>query len=228
MDEVIRTVDLSAPLPQLVMRVMEELKPHIVKKEKVKGVRLQVEEWKIPEIVLREVLLNALLHRKYSIMGAIKVAVFSNRIEIFSPGNFPGPIDLSKLGNGVSYTRNPKLRQLARKAGLAEKRGMGFYIMLKACRENGNLKPRVEEGGDYVKVTLSLEAMISKGVTLGKEFAPLQQHMDNGEPLQPKLVSELLGVSINTARSRLMDLVAKGMMAKRGAGRGIQYHWTIE
>jgi ATP-dependent DNA helicase RecG len=128
MDQALRTIDFSGPLPQLVTRVMEELKPHLVSKEKVIGIHRKAVEWVLPEIVLRESLLNALLHRKYSIMGAIKVAVFSDRIEIFSLGNFPGPVDINQLGNGVSYTRNPKLRQLARKAGLVEKRGMGFPI----------------------------------------------------------------------------------------------------
>jgi ATP-dependent DNA helicase RecG len=128
MDQALRTIDFSGPLPQLVTRVMEELKPHLVSKEKVIGIHREAVEWVLPEIVLRESLLNALLHRKYSIMGAIKVAVFSDRIEIFSLGNFPGPVDINQLGNGVSYTRNPKLRQLARKAGLVEKRGMGFPI----------------------------------------------------------------------------------------------------
>ncbi len=227
MDRAIRTIDFSGPLPQLISRVMAELKPYITLKEEVRGVRREVVEWIIPEIVLRESLLNALLHRKYSIMGAIKIAVFSDRIDIFSPGNFPGPVDLQQLGNGVSYTRNPRMRQLARKAGLVEKRGMGFYIILKACEENGNARPMVEEGGDYVKVTLLLKKSLKDQTSLGVAYDGLQAFRKNHSSLQPKVAAELLGVSINTARARLMELVHKGVMEKRGSGRGVTYYWVI-
>jgi predicted ArsR family transcriptional regulator len=45
------------------------------------------------------------------------------------------------------------------------------------------------------------------------------------EPVQPKQIAEVLNVSINTARSRLVDLVDKGYMFRSGAGRGVKYHW---
>lgn len=223
----IRTMDLSGPLPQLVLRTMQELKPHLVKRESVNGVFRKDSQWQVPEIALRETLLNALLHRKYSIMGATKVALFSDRIEIFSPGNFPGPVDLSQLGNGVSYTRNPRLRQMARKAGLVEKRGIGFQLILKSCEENANPRPKVEEGGDHVKVTLYRTQHLEAIQQLPSHLKALQPYLDSRESLQPKQVSKLLNVSINTARSRLMDLVHLGLMEKKGAGRGLAYHWLI-
>jgi ATP-dependent DNA helicase RecG len=228
MARAIRTIDFSGPLPQLVLRIMAELKPHVVLREEVRGAKREKVKWAIPEIVLREVLLNALLHRKYSIMGAIKIAVFSNRIEVFSPGNFPGPIDLHQLGNGVSYTRNPRLRQLARKAGLVEKRGMGFRIMLDECDRNGNASPKVEEGGDYVKVTLYFDQQLDRTLELPDAYAELQEYRNKGLALQPKQVSEIMGVSINTARSRLVELVGMDIMKRKGAGRSLTYHWVNE
>ena len=227
MERAIRTIDFSGPLPQLVLRVLAELKPHIMSREEVKGATRKSVEWLIPEVVLRESILNALLHRKYSIMGAVKIAVFSDRIEIFSPGNFPGPIDLSQLGNGVSYTRNPRLRQLARKAGLVEKRGMGFMIMINACQKNRNPIPKVEEGGDYVKVTLYKQKDDQENLKLPMKYQELQSHRDRGASLQPKIVAALMGVSINTARTRLMELVAMNLMERKGAGRGVTYYWVV-
>ena len=49
-------------------------------------------------MVLREAIVNALLHRKYSIPGSVKIALYDDRLEIFSPGNFPGIIDINNLG----------------------------------------------------------------------------------------------------------------------------------
>lgn len=60
-------------------------------------------------------------HRKYWIPGAVKIALYDNRLEIFNPGNFPGLFDLSQLGDGTTYLRNPNLARLARRLGLVEK-----------------------------------------------------------------------------------------------------------
>lgn len=81
-------------------------------------------QFAIPEIAIREALNNTLIHRKYYLQDAIKIALFDDRLEIFSPGNFPGPITDFKAG--ISYSRNPAIRQLARNVGLVEKRGFGF------------------------------------------------------------------------------------------------------
>ncbi len=77
----------------------------------------------IPQIAIREAIINALVHRKYSIPGAIKIALYDDRLEIFSPGNFPGLVDVNNLGDGTTYLRNPHLVMLARKMKLVEKLG---------------------------------------------------------------------------------------------------------
>jgi len=50
------------------------------------------EKLEIPEEAIREIILNAIVHRNYHINGPSKIAIYDNRIEIFSPGIFPGPM----------------------------------------------------------------------------------------------------------------------------------------
>ena len=199
MDNIVVTKDLQGPLPVLVQKVIAIIQNHIVATEKMEGIKRLPDKYKIPEIVLREVVLNALIHRKYTIQDAIKVAVFSDRIEVFSPGNFPGPIDIAELGNGISYARNPGIRHLARKAGLVEKRGMGFLIILRECRKNGNRKPLVVEGPDFVKVTIYFEQSENVQEELSSEYLPLEPYRKSNQPIRTGTVKELLNVSINTA-----------------------------
>jgi ATP-dependent DNA helicase RecG len=221
----VRTIDISAPLPVTVSRVVELLKNHLVEEEEVTGVIRRPSRWSIPERAVREVLLNALIHRMYAISSAVKVALFPDRLEVFSPGNFPGPIDLEQLGNGVSYARNPRLRHLARKAGLVEKRGLGFRLILDTCKENQNRRPVFVEGGDYVKVTL-FRGREKTSDGLPEDAQVLRANRDNNRSIKTGEAKEILGVSINTARSRLKDLVRLGYLQPKGKGRATTYYWT--
>jgi predicted HTH transcriptional regulator len=75
----------------------------------------------IPEDALREAIINALIHRKYWIPGSVKIALYDDRLEIFSPGNFPGLMNIHHLGDGITHLRNPHLARMARRLGLVEK-----------------------------------------------------------------------------------------------------------
>lgn len=143
-------------------------------------------------LAIREALLNALIHRRYSAVGPVKIALFDDRLEIFSPGNFPGPFNLNELGSGVSYHRNPTIASLTRRLGLVERRGLGFLHMLQSCRENNNPPPEIIEGSDFIKVILYKKA---------------------------------LNVSAGTARDRIRQLLAMGIVVEEGKGRATRYRW---
>ncbi|WP_442591590.1 RNA-binding domain-containing protein [Pedobacter sp. AW31-3R] len=69
--------------------------------------------WEIPQEVFEEVLVNALIHRDYFIQSTIKVFIFSDRIEIVSPGKLPNSLTIENIANGISIARNPVLQSLA-------------------------------------------------------------------------------------------------------------------
>jgi ATP-dependent DNA helicase RecG len=122
-DEIIRTVDISAPLTTTTYQILDIIEPLTAIETQRSGPRVRPSKFSNPPIAIRETLLNALVHRRYSANAPIKVALFEDRLEIFSPGNFPGPINLEELGSGVSYYRNPTIANFARRLGLVERRG---------------------------------------------------------------------------------------------------------
>lgn len=67
----------------------------------------------IPEIVINELLVNALIHRDYFIKDSIKVFVFDNRIEIISPGKLPNSLTEAQIRRGISRRRNHLLASFA-------------------------------------------------------------------------------------------------------------------
>jgi len=81
--------------------------------------------------VVRELLANAFAHRDWSIFGQkIRLAIFSDRLELFSPGKLPNSINLMRATNGVSFYRNPLITQMLKDYGLVEKAGRGLQKII--------------------------------------------------------------------------------------------------
>ncbi|MCY4219674.1 MAG: putative DNA binding domain-containing protein [Gammaproteobacteria bacterium] len=80
----------------------------------------------IPRIVLIEVIVNALIHRNYFISAPIKILIFSDRVEIISPGSLPNNLTVENIKMGVSNNRNPIMASYAPK--LLPYRGFGSGI----------------------------------------------------------------------------------------------------
>jgi len=81
----------------------------------------------IPEIVITELLINALVHRDYYINDSIKIFIFQNRIEIISPGKLPNSLTSEMIRKGVRKSRNNILVSFA--PDLLEYRGFGSGIV---------------------------------------------------------------------------------------------------
>ena len=116
--------------------------------------RKRQEHWEIPPIAIREVLMNAILHRNYHINAPIKISIYSDRIEFFSPGGLPGPIDTAALESGITYVRNTSIAKILWEARYIEKMGSGFITLFKSYRKEGLLPPEVLEGTNFVKCIL--------------------------------------------------------------------------
>jgi len=81
----------------------------------------------IPKIVLEELIANALVHRDYFISAPIRVFVFSDRVEIISPGHLPNNLTIENIKAGNSNTRNPILASFAYQ--ILPYRGFGSGIL---------------------------------------------------------------------------------------------------
>lgn len=91
-----------------------------------------------PEIALREAILNALVHRDYSIHSQnkpIEILMFNDRIEIKNPGGVFGKISIAELGDEHPDTRNPILAGALEVLGVTENRYSGIPTIQKAMKE---------------------------------------------------------------------------------------------
>ena len=86
-----------------------------------------VQRWDYPESALREVLVNSVVHRDYSILGTdIMLSIFSDRLEVQSPGRLPNTVTVGGMRAGARYARNQVLLNFMRDYRYVDARGMGI------------------------------------------------------------------------------------------------------
>ena len=92
---------------------------------RLEGAR-RIDRWEYPESVVREAVVNALVHRDYSIAGTdIMLAIYADRLEIQSPGRLPNTVTVDGMRLGQRYARNQTLVNIMRDYGYVDARGMG-------------------------------------------------------------------------------------------------------
>lgn len=110
-----------------------------------------------PITAIREILLNALVHRDYSIHTEgmpIQLQIFSDRIEITNPGGLYGRITLDQLGQIQPDTRNPVLANALELLKITENRYSGIPTVRREMQEYGLPMPQFENCRGSFKVTL--------------------------------------------------------------------------
>ena len=116
------------------------LKKHLNLRYEITSLRRK-EILEIPEIALREAVVNAVCHRDYFEKGAnIMVEVFDDRVQITNPGGLPKGLTPEKFGT-LSVCRNPLIASLLQRANYIEKMGTGIYRIRKALAKAGNPEP---------------------------------------------------------------------------------------
>jgi len=218
--DIIRTADISGTIEQQSVETIKLLESWLAYNYKLQLTKL-VGQMPIPSDALRETIINALLHRKYSIPGAIKIALYDNRVEIFSPGDFPGLVDINNLGDGTTYLRNPNLARLAYRMGLIETRGTGIRLMIDSCTKAGIRKPVFHEEGDFVKVVFYFEPSKEQHKT---EEAAILAMLKIHKEVSAAQIAEYLKISHNTAIRKLNTLISEKKITKTGKGPAVRYH----
>ncbi len=116
-----------------------------------------------PVEALREVLVNALVHRDWTRFVDIEVGMYSDRLEVISPGSLQNSMTVEKMLAGQRYTRNTIIMEVMRDYGYVDHRGMGLRTkVLPLMRSRNGCDPIIEATEDYVKVTLPRERGVNE------------------------------------------------------------------
>ncbi len=132
-----QTVEMREPLITLIPRVVGHVIGDVPKTFSLNDSGIYRREVPlIPRTVVREAIVNALMHRSYRQRQPVQIIRYSNRIEIRNPGHSLKPDD--RLGEPGSVTRNEKIAAVIHEAALAETKGSGIRAMREAMI-NANL-----------------------------------------------------------------------------------------
>ncbi len=184
--------------------------------------------------LLREGIVNALVHRDYSIQGA-KCQLFASehKIVVMSPGAPVEPITMKQLASfdAPMLSRNPVMHFVFAKMKLAEERGLGLRSMRERASAAGLPLPSYTYKAPYVVLTIYPDAAsFAESVNDGKVLANLNDAERTGwswlvtrETATTAEYQEAMGIPNRTAKNHLKKLAELGLLRMVGAGRATHY-----
>ncbi len=196
----------------------------------------RVEKEEYPYEAIREAVLNAVMHRNYYLEDApTHLNIFSDRIEIVSPGALPDGVTLENLGE-ISVPRNRLIADLVLRTGLIDKLGTGIKRMRTMMREHGLEEPKFEELDEIFKVTLfgpedeildlipekGGEDLREKGLN-ERQIEALRLIVNERKSLTNKDYRQKFDISRQTATRDLTELEEKNFVVGKGKRRSKHY-----
>lgn len=148
-----------------------------------------------PVVALREAILNAMIHRDYSIHTEampIEVILYKDRIEIRNPGGLYGRMSLDTLGKTQPDTRNPVLARAMETLGLTENRYSGIPTMQRELREAGLREAVFSDSRNEFVVTFYNEEAKPAQIEENESRSLLEFC---SEPRSRKEIADFLGIS---------------------------------
>jgi ATP-dependent DNA helicase RecG len=189
-----------------------------------------------PVAVVREAIVNAVAHRDYSIRGeGIRLLMFSDRLEVYSPGRLPGHVTLENLLN-ERYSRNGAVVAVLSDLGYIERLGYGIDRMIAAMASLGLPLPEFSEtAAGFLVVLRSASASLitpqaqPRPQTGEQPFLNERQEMvmaflqKHGRVTNSDFQQLVPDVSAETIRRDLSDLVERNLLIRIGSKRATYY-----
>jgi ATP-dependent DNA helicase RecG len=239
MSDVFTRQDIVGALPQQIRRAETFLVDNLRKGVQLGAKMARTEQMEYPLKAVRELVVNAVAHRDYSIQGdGIRLYLFSDRLEITSPGRLPGPVTVDNIVD-ERFSRNSTIVQVLSDLGFIERLGYGVDRVLALMQEVSLPEPRFAETAGGFRVTLfnkpiqpedDGEPDLFGGVFRGQYINRRQEYAldflinrKNARITNKDLQELCPDVHSETIRRDLADLVSRSILIKMGEKRGSYY-----
>lgn len=168
----------------------------------------------VPEDAWLEGLVNAVVHRSYSAAGDhIRIEIFDDRIEISSPGRFPGLVDLSDPLATVRFARNPRIARVCADLNFGQELGEGIRRIFEEMRQAGLADPIYHQTSGSAELQLLAEPMDRRlDARLPENSRAITAALREAGRLSTGEVTEMLGVSRPVAQRELTMLRDAGIV----------------
>lgn len=216
--QLVADLRFEGPIPPLLARARQEMYERIPTRQAL-GVDGRFGPVSlIPPDAWLEGLVNAVVHRSYSLMGDhIRVEIFDNRVEIESPGRFPGLVDITDPLAVTRFARNPRIARVCADLRFGQELGEGIRRIFEEMRLAGLSDPEYVQTSGSVRLILSsipvdreLESRLPTG---GRELVRM---IREGERTSTGDLVDATGLSRPVVLKRLRALEELGLVERVG------------
>ena len=210
---------IEGPIPRVISQATELLESWVPKRRALRRDGRFGPVDLVPRDAWLEGLVNAVVHRSYSMAGDhIRVSIFPDRIEVESPGRFPGIVDLNRPTQIPRYARNPRIARVCNDLGFTQEKGEGIKRIFDEMAAYGLVEPQYQQTSGSVRLTLLGVTRITPAVAAtlptGAERA-LQSLRAARRPMGTGDIAEAIGLA--------RPATLKALKALRGLGE-VDWH----
>lgn len=231
------TIEMRAPLIRVVGRALQAILDDLPKAFSLpENSAYRKDVPIIPSRVLREAVVNAIMHRSYRSHGAVQIIRYANRLEIRNPGY--SLVSEERLGMPGSVTRNPQIAAVLHEVNLAETKGSGIRVMRQLMSQSGLTPPAFESDRkkDHFVATLLFHHFLTpsdwewlrafKADALTDEESRALIYVRETSFIDNSIYRELNRVDTLDASRHLRRLRDQGLLLQRGMGAATFYEPT--
>jgi len=233
----VKSLEIRAPLMEAIRRAQSAIVDDLPRGFSLpKGSLQRTDQPLIPLKVLREAIVNAVMHRDYRTNAAVHIIRYANRIEIRNPGH--SLVDPDDLGEPVSKTRNPVIASVLHDARFAETKGTGIEVMRENLRDAGLAPPEFDSNrlADHFVATFYLHHFLGsedldwlgqfRHLSLGESQVRGLIHAREAGRIDNETYREINGVETLKASQDLRQLREAGLLEQKEKSRATYYEPT--
>ena len=188
------------------------------------------ETLEIPKEAIREIIVNAVVHRDYNSNASVQIDVFADRLEIMNPGRLPNDLTVEDLvKEHLSVPVNPFLARPFYLAGYINQLGYGTRNVVDWCRKVGLPAPKFDPGDNRFRVIIWRNWLTDdriRELDLNVRQVKAIDHLKTDLHISNAEYQALTGASRATTKRDLDELVKLGLLKLEGAGRAARYRLT--
>lgn len=183
----------------------------------------RIDRYDYSETAIREVLLNAIVHRDYSFGGSTLISVFSDRLEISSLGGLVRGLELEDIFENISQTRNPKLCNVFYRLNYIEAYGTGIEKIRESCGELGVIPKFYATNAAFRVVIPNSRSGAEEEPLAGTGAEDVLMYITREGAKQRKDIQEAFGLKLTKCNTILRTLESEKKIARIGKGRNTRY-----
>lgn len=176
-----------------------------------------------PPETLWEIVVNAVIHRDYSVSDDVQILIFDNRIEVLSPGRLPGFVSRENILD-VRYARNPKIVGMLSKYKNAPNKdiGEGLNTAFQKMKEWKMRNPEILEEDNYVRVVIP-------HASLATPQEAIMEFLSKNPTITNKQARDITGIkSENAVKSEFYKLRDAGSIEMIPELKGNKAAWRLK